>query len=605
MTLSSPCLSRCGPAITLFGLVVAAYLPALGCGFVWDDDDYITENATLRSIDGLRRIWVEPRATPQYYPVVHTTFWFEYHLWGLEPAGYHLVNVLLHAGNTVLVWLVLRKLSVPGAWLAAAAFGLHPVHVESVAWVTERKNVLSGMFYLGSLLAYADVALIGTPAVAGPRPLARYLVARYWAATALFVAALLSKSVTCSLPAAILLLIAWKRRITWHDIRLLIPWFLLGSAAAFITVALEKNQVGASGSPFAWNFLERCLIAGHALCFYLSKLAWPHPLSFMYPRWQIDAGDPWQWTYVAICLTVPVLLFAMRPRWGGGPLVASLFFAGTLFPALGFFNVYPMRYSFVADHFQYLASLGPITLAAAAWAARSRGGFCRLLAMIMFGTLGALTWHQVRIYRNPESLWTNVLAWNPQSSAAHFHLGKIRTSQGKAREAAQHFRAALELQTDTTEQAIIETLLAGSLVREGQTEQAREAFALALRHDPNSWEALNGLGNLLARQGQEAQAIGLYRRALAVAPRQAAIHHNLANALAVTGDLADSENCYRESIRLDPDSATAHFNLGNLLARQRRYAEAEQAFAAALNVDPAFEPAARNLARVRAAQQPR
>jgi tetratricopeptide (TPR) repeat protein len=587
-------------------MVVAAYLPALGCGFIWDDDDYITENATLRDPDGLRRIWLEPRATPQYYPLVHTTFWIEYHLWGLQSAGYHLVNVILHAANTVLVWLILRKLSIPGAWMAAAVFGLHPVHVESVAWVTERKNVLSGLFYLSSLLVYADIAGIGTPPVA-TRP--RRWLTRYLVATALFAAALLSKSVTCSLPAAILLLIAWKRRLAWQDIRLLVPWFMLGSAVACITVVLEKTHVGAAGSPFAWGFLERCLIAGRALCFYVGKLAWPYPLTFMYPRWQLDAGDPWQWAPVAACLATLVFFFAMRRRWGLGPLVAVLFFAGTLFPALGFFDVYPMRYSFVADHFQYLASLGPITLAAAAWAGRSSGAMSRLLPMnrplaaLLLGTLAALTWHQVRIYRNAESLWTDVLDRNPQSCAAHFHLGKVRTSQGKVREATRHFRAALALQADTTEQPIIQTLLANSLVREGQIEQAREAFAQALRQEPNSWEALTGLGNLLARQGQPEQAIPLYRRALAVAPRQAAIHHNLANALAVVGDLDESETCYREAIRLDPSSAAAHFNLGNLLARQQRYGEAIEAFVAALRIEPNFKPALRNLSQVRAAQR--
>ncbi len=507
-------------AVALCGITLAAYIPALGCGFGWDDDDYVTENATLRTPNGLRRIWLEPRATPQYYPVVHTTFWIEYHLWGLKPAGYHLVNVLIHAGNAVLVWLVLRKLSIPGAWLAAAVFGLHPVHVESVAWVTERKNVLSGMLYLGSLLVYADIAGIGTRPAAGPR--AAPGRGTFWQRFCSW-ARLLSKSVTCSLPAAILLLIALKRRLAWRDVRPLVPWFVLGLATAWITVILEKTHVGAAGSPFAWSFSDRCLIAGRALWFYFGKLAWPHPLTFMYPRWQVADDDPSQWAYVAMCVATLVFCFAMRRRWGLGPLVAALFFAGTLLPALGFINVYPMRYSFVADHFQYLASLGPITIGAAAWAMWSvnplkkgplkkgtvpvgrvdllqqghsperdsplfqqagSGALNRLLTVLVLATLAALTWHQQRIYRNAETLWTDVLARNPQSSAAHFHLGKIRTSQGKTWEATQHFRAALDGQTDTTELAIIQTLLANSLAREGQIEQGARGLCTGVTRKP-------------------------------------------------------------------------------------------------------------------------
>jgi tetratricopeptide (TPR) repeat protein len=614
-----------GQGFALFALVVFAYVPAVQCGFIWDDDDYVTQNAVLRSANGLWRIWFEPRATPQYYPLVHTTFWIEYHLWGLAPAGYHLVNVLLHAGNALLVWLVLRRLGIPGAWIAAAIFGLHPVHVESVAWVTERKNVLSGLFYLGALLTYTDVAALTSTGGQSSRR-------KYAYATLLFVAALLSKSVTCSLPAVILLLILWKRRrLTWVDVQPLVPWFVLGLGVALTTATLETSHVGAGGAPFDWTLAERCLIASRALSFYAGKLVWPHTLSFMYPRWTINTGDPWQWGFVGLVLAWLALMTVLRNQWGWGPLTATLYFAGTLFPALGFFNVYPMRYSFVADHFQYLASLGPITLAAAGFARfinhswtvhraaestrhpagrkrrqAARGVHPQIgagLTALALGILAPATWSQQRIYRNPESLWTDVLAKNPRSGIAHFHLGKIRMAQGNAAAAIEHFREALIRQTDDTEVHIIQTLLANCLVREGDVVEAQASFEQALDHDPNFWEALNGLGNLLARQGQVGPAIELYRRALAVAPDQAAVHHNLANALAVSGDLAESERHYRESIRLDPQAATTYLNLGNLLARQKRFGEAEQQYTSALNCDGSLDAARLNLSRVRAAQE--
>ncbi len=611
--------------VALFLLVALTYIPAMGCGFIWDDDDYVTENPTLRSADGLRRIWLEPRATPQYYPLVHTTLWLEYHLWGLAPAGYHLVNVVLHAANAVLVWLVLSRMGVPGAWLAAALFGLHPVHVESVAWVTERKNVLSGLFYLLALLAYVDIAQVA----AKPVEKQRRPVLRYAAATMLFVAALLSKSVVCSLPAAILLLILWRhQRLTWKDVGLLLPWFALGLLFALNTADMEKKHVGAVGAAFAWSFAERCLIAGHALCFYIGKLAWPHPLVFMYPRWTINTANVSQWLYVAMALAVPTGLFVMRRRCGYGPAVAALFFIGTLFPALGFFNVYPMRYSFVADHFQYLASLGPIALASAAatlgWkrVSNAAAGHNRRKAIVVpapnigtyswagamfaasvLGVLTVLSWSQQSVYRDPETLWSDVLSKNPQSGAAHFHLGKIRTAQGRAPEATRHFRDALRLQTDDTEMAAINTHLANSLVREGDVAEAQAAFHAALRQQPDFWEALNGMGNLLARQGKVAPAIDFFERALAAAPGKAAVHQNLANALAAGGNLDAAERHYRESIRLDPQFVPPYLNLGNLLARQNRLAEAEDLYSAALRIDPHLEQARQNLERVRAARR--
>lgn len=588
----------------LFAIVVLTYIPALSCGFIWDDDDYVTENATLRSVDGLRRIWFESGATPQYYPLVHTSYWLEYQLWGLDPAGYHFVNVLLHAANAVLVWGALSKLGIPGAWFAAALFGVHPVHVESVAWVTERKNVLSGFFYLLALSTYLDFAgLTTTSTNEQSRGRLRYVIA-----TLCFVAALLSKSVTCSLPAVICLLIIWRKpRLAWRDLGPLLPWFAIGLALALNTAALEKSHVGASGSAFPWTITERCLIAARALCFYVSELVWPYSLSFIYARWKIQASDPIQWAYVVIVIAVTISFFVMGRRWGGGPLVAWLYFAGTLLPALGFFNVYPMRYSFVADHFQYLASLGPLTLGSAVmtfWWERTSGPIGGAMlksvaASILVGTLAALSWSQQRVYRNTETLWTDVLAKDPRSGIAHFHLGKIRTEQDRHHLATKHLREALRFQNDDTELYIVNSLIAASLVRTGDVELAQATFELALQQNPRFWEALNGLANILARKGEVPPAIKLYRQAIEIAPEQPSVHHNLANALAVKGDLAESEEQYQHALKLNPHYAVARLNYGNLLARRKRFAEAEQQFLAALEIDPSLEAAQQNLTRMR------
>ena len=341
----------------LVAATVLAYQPVWHAGFIWDDDVYVTNNLTLRSVDGLRQIWCKLTATPQYYPLVHTSFWLEYHLWGLNPVGYHVVNVLLHALAAILLWRVLVRLQLPGAWLAAGIFALHPVAVESVAWVTERKNVLAAVFYFAAALAY----LRGRRRERMAESKSGVSLRWYFLAFALFVAALLSKTTACSLPAAMLLVIWWKRgRIAGRDVWPLLPFFAAGVALGLVTSWLERTHVGAQGPEWAFSFPERCLIAGRAVWFYAGKLFWPANLTFIYPRWQINTGAWWQWIFPVAALAVVAVLWRLRRRIGRGPLVAVLFFGGTLLPALGFTNVYPMRYSFVADHFQYLASVGLI-----------------------------------------------------------------------------------------------------------------------------------------------------------------------------------------------------------------------------------------------------
>ena len=306
-------------AAAVLGLTLAAYAPALQANYIWDDDDHVTKNPTLRSLDGLRQIWFLPTALPQYYPAVHTTFWLEYHLWGLHPVGYHLVNVLLHACNALLFWRLLVRLAVPGAWLAAAILAVHPVEVESVAWITERKNVLSLALSLAAILAY----LRFSPFEMRRRRRSCSAAGRYgWYASALilFAVALLSKTVVASLPAVLLVLAAWKRsRIGRRDVAPLLPFFLLGTCLGLATVWLERMHVGAAGEEWDFTILDRVLMAGRALWFYAAKLAWPQPLAFFYPRWQVDDRVWWQYLFPFASLAVIAALWSSRPhrqvRW--------------------------------------------------------------------------------------------------------------------------------------------------------------------------------------------------------------------------------------------------------------------------------------------------
>jgi tetratricopeptide (TPR) repeat protein len=538
-------------AATLLAITAAAWAGVAWCGFVWDDDLRVVDNATLRSLDGLRRIWFEVGANKQYYPLVFSSFWVEHRLWGVDPAGYHLVNLALHAAGSLLFWRVLLALGVPGAWLAAAVFALHPVHVESVAWISERKNVLSGVFYLASALAWLRYAESDERGERRSRGL-------YAASLALFLCALLAKTVACTLPAALLLAIWWKRgRIARKDVLALLPFFALGIGLGLVTVWLERSEVGASGAAWDLSWPERFLIAGRAVWFYLGKLIWPAPLIFNYPRWRIDAGVPWQYLYPLAALAVVAGLWVLRGRLGRGPLAAWLFFGGTLLPALGFFDVYPMRFSFVADHFQYLASLGPIALAAAAAAegAQRLGARGRpaawLCAALVLATLAALTARRIPAYRDLESLWLDTLRQNPGSYLAHYNLGELLRKRGDAEGAIRHFEASIEADPDLS---VGHNNLAGMLADRGEIEAALQHYRRALEIQPDYGLAHANLAKLLLDRGDLESAIAHLEQAVRALPERADLQLALARALAQAGRAEEAHPHFVEARRLDREA---------------------------------------------------
>ena len=561
------------PALGLFLLTLLAYLPALGNGFVWDDDDYVTANPTLRSLAGLARIWLEPGAVPQYYPLTFTTLWLNYQIGGAAPFGYHLVNVLLHATSAVLLWRVLRALSVPGALVAAALFAVHPVHVESVAWATERKNTLSGVLYLGSMLAYLRFAGIGTSpraAIGGDTAASARFVAEgstaTWAlALVLFLLGLLAKTVVCTLPAALVLLLWWQRgRLVARDLARLAPFFVLGGALALVTVRMESGHVGAVGRDWDLSFVERTLIAGRAIWFYLGKLVWPSPLIFFYPRWTIDAGAAWQYVFPLAAAGAAVALWLVRARIGVAPLVAWLLFVVTLGPALGFVNVFPMRYSFVADHFQYLASIAPLALVAGAGTLAVRRGGPALrragiaAAVLAIGTCAVLTARQTRVYADLRTLWTDTLAKNPAAWMAHNNLGLMLFGEGRTDEAMAHYRAAIDVKPDD---AFARNNLGRALASLGRLEDARVAFVEAVRLEPGNAEAWSNLGNVHAAAGRYDAARDAYERSIAARPSFADAYGNLGNVLLLTGRRDEAIAAYERALRIDPDFADARRNL--------------------------------------------
>jgi len=463
-------------ALALFVVTLLAYRPAYAAGFVWDDDFYVTANPHLADLAGLARIWV-PGHTPQYYPAVFTSFWLQEKLHGLAPFGYHLVNVLLHAGAALLAWRVFHELGLRGAGFVGLFFALHPVHVESVAWIAERKNVLSAVFYLAAALAWLRFQRHHDP---GDVRTGRWHVGWYALCCALFLAALLAKSVTCSLPAA-LVLVLWfqRRRLTLRRLAPLVPLFALGLVLALHTAHYEHTRViTESAADFELSFLTRTAIATRALCFYLQKLLVPWPLAFIYPRWTIEPGALVTWWAALALLTATGASLVAWKRGVRGPFLALAFFAGTLFPALGYFDVYPLRYSFVADHFQYLASLGPFALLAPQLARLSmRAQAAAALGLAL--ALGALTQLQSRAYHDAETLWRTTLARNPEAWMARGNLAQSLAERGAHGEALAELELGLAAVSSASGRRDLElsrALVLGQLGRAAESLAALEAL---------------------------------------------------------------------------------------------------------------------------------
>jgi tetratricopeptide (TPR) repeat protein len=563
----------------------------LRAGFIWDDDAYVTNNQALRTFGGLGRIWLSPGATPQYYPLTFTSFWIEHQIFGDRPFGYHLTNVALHGLNAILVWLVLARLAMPGAWLAAAVFAVHPVHVESVAWITERKNLLSGALYLTALLL--AVAPAGSPSIAERRE-------HRWLVVAAFVGALLAKTVTCTLP-VVLLLLLWGRhgRLTRRDVVATLPLFAVGCVLALVTIWMERSHVGARGAPWDLSPLARVLIAGRALWFYLATVLWPHPLSFVYPRWTIDPSTWWQWLFPLAAAAVALVLWLGRARFGRWPIVALAGFAVTLAPALGFVDVYPMRYTFVADHYQYLASLFVIVPAAVAptYAAERRiAGMSPstglALAAVVVSALAVLTWRQTLVYADQEMLWRDVIATNPSASMAHINLGLWLHQEGRSRDALTALDDALRLEPGDAE---IHGDLGIVLAALGRREDSRAHLEEAIRLAPASAQAHSNLGNALAAEGRLEEATAQYREAVRLAPAFADAQSNLANVLAQQGRIDEALAGYRAALAADPGFVAAHFNYAVVLSSAGRLDESVAEFRATIALDPRHLEAQRRL----------
>jgi tetratricopeptide (TPR) repeat protein len=609
-------------------LVIAVFAPTLMHGFVWDDDVNVVDNPNLRTASGLLRIWLDPSASQQYYPLTHTTFWIQYQAGGLRAWPYHAVNVLLHATAAVLLWLILRKLSIPGAWFAAAVFAIHPLQTESLAWVTERKNVLAAVFFFAAILLYlgrvlresrSDESDIESEAD-GPTVV--------WAAVLVFFLALLAKTAVATASVAMLAILWWKHpSLRRRDLVGLAPFFVLGLVMGLVTAWLEIRHVGAQGDAWSMTATERVLVAGRTTWFYLGKLFWPSGQVFIYPRWQLDVRSPVQWLFPLAVVGAVVTLLLLRKRLGRGPIAAAIVYGALLAPASGFFSLYFFRYSFVQDHFQYFACVAPIALTTAIVYRLLPSPVARRgLALAALVVLGVLTVQRSAVFRDEEALYLDTLKRNPDAVMATYNLGLLRAEQGRLDEAIALYESTSKAMP-TFAPAHLSLGLAYEM--KGDISAALREYREALRLRPGYPHAHNNVGIILARTDPGA-ALTQYGAAIAADPSYHQAYLNRAVLRLSTGDLdgasSDAEHAARlkpedpavlallartmteqgrlpealsvadEVLRLAPGHSDAWFARGKILYRMERPEEAVVAFRNALGANPDLIQAHNNLA---------
>ncbi len=592
-------------------MVLLAYFPALRNGYVWDDD-CVTNNPSLKTISGLRDIWTNPLSYPEgdirYWPMLYTSFWLEYHLWGIHPFGNHLINVLLHVLNTLLVFIILRRVFAPGAFLASAIFALHPVHVEAVAWVIERKGVLSGLFFLSSFLCYLTYEK--------QKKVGIYVLSLF-----LFILALLTKMTVITLPGVLFLYIWWsKKHLSRQDFIRVIPYIGAGIIVMAIPLFLGHKQ---EIIDFPVPFFGRVIIVGKAIWFYAAKLLIPVQLMTIYPRWNIDFHQIGQYSYGIAILLLVMTLWYFRRKIGHEPLVLVLFFILTLSPTLGIIPFGYMAHSFVADRYQYLPSIGLIILFSVILIQLKENlGLSKSLLpkagmVLLLLILGILTWHQTGLYRDTETLCRDNLKKNPNAVVANMNLGLTLANKGRYEEAIPYYSKALQIYPDDVK---TQTNLGFALVQVGKLEEAVDHFVYVvkikpenpgghsnlgiayqkqgkleeavtqyketLRLDPNYPRVNFYLGDIYLKQGKLDGAIAYFSRGLQINPNSVEVHTLLANVLVAQGKFDEGILHYLEALRLNPNLAGAQYGLGYALSQQGKYEEAVNHFTIALQLNP-------------------
>ena len=539
-------------ATLIFVVTAAAYIPAMRGAFIWDDRVSVFENPLIHARDGLRRIWFTNEAI-DYWPLTYTMHWFEWRIWRAHPEPYHVANILLHAASAVVLWRVLRRLKMRGAFLAALVFGVHPVAVASVAWITERKNTLSMLLYLLTALAYLRFEDEG---------------GRRWhtAALFLFAAALLAKTSVVMLPFVLLLLAWWRRgRIDRTDVRRAVPFFAMSLVMGLVTIWFHYGRLAGIEAPRPEGLLSRVAAAGWIAWFYIWKVLAPVRLAAMYPRWDVDGSRLVSFVPLILLGGCLAVLWVYRRRWGKAPLLGLGYFLLMLAPVLGFLNMSFMKYSLVADHLQYVPMIGVIALVSAgitvgALRLTARRAPLYVAAAALVGLLAVMTFRQAALYQDQETFWSHTIALNDKALGAYNNRGMVRFLRGRFDQALEDFSRAIELKPDSAKV---------------HNNRARVHFAL----------------------GQLDQALRDYSQAIKLKPDDAFAYHSRGACYVQRGEFDKAARDFSEAIRIAPRVPEAYFNRAQMYFQMKAYEKARADVDAyqrlGRTVDPAFLEALR------------
>jgi len=568
------------PAIAIAVAVFWIYWPALRGDWLWDDDRYITDNFLLRTLSGLGTIWLQPGSAYDYYPVEATVQWVQWHLWGLDTLGYHLTNVVLHIASALLVWRLLSKFHLKLAWLGGLLFAVHPVQVESVAWIAELKNTLSLPLLLGAMCLYLGYD-------------ENRRLRDYWLALVLFVIALLCKLSVVLLPLVILLHAWWKRgRIGWNDLKAGGPFFAAALAVGLVTILggvwdHQFNHLQPGYAPVGGIF-GRLALAGQAFSFYFSKVFLPVGLLPVYPLWPVDYASPLSYLPWLVFGGAFFWCWKHRRGWGRHALLGLGFFAINLGPCPGFIPTPNMGYAWVMDHFLYLPIIGLIGLVIAAMEQLD----ARVPTLHLAGVgitaimMLLLTWQShdyASRFINEETLWTYTLQYNSQAWPAYNNRGVAEARTGQVPEAIEQFEQALKIKPDYAE---AHNNLGDALLQTGRVSEAMEQFEESLKINPDFAAAHCNLGVALGKTGRAAEAMEQFEQAIKIAPGYAEAHNNLGNALVEAGRAPEAIEQFTAALKSDPDYTEARGNLGSALLQADRVPEAIEQYDQILNVKP-------------------
>lgn len=584
--------------------------PTKPAEWLWDDNDLLTSNLTVQhrlsddpsvppaDLASLLKIWLFPDDL-DYFPLTSTVFWAEWPFFSMDPRtggrvqvggpavawpmGYHLTNVLLHLCGATMLWRLLAVMKVPGAWLAGLLFAVHPVCVESVAWVSELKNTLSLPLFL---LAASEYVLFDDLA-GGPADMAvkhgKRAETHYLRSVVLFLLSMLSKTSMVAFPAVILLHAWWKRNaVTLRDLIRAMPFALISLALGLITLSFQHGRAIGAEKILVGGFASRLATAGMSILWYIRLLIWPDQLLPIYPRWDVDPPRAWQFLPWAVVAGVGLWCWSHRDGWGRHALFASGVFLLMVAPVLGFVPMSYMRISWTADHFIYLPMVALVGLVAAGVAhgyertpQRERPRVVVAVAAVL-ALLMILSFRYAACWVNEDVLWTHTLAANDSAWQAHNRLGSRKLARGQVEDAIRHFRRATSLRPDLGEthnnlgtgymkQAKVAGRQGDAAAAEKLVGMAIEEFATACRLAPHSTVMRDNLFNLLAAGGRFEELAEAVRGFLESSPDDPTLLNIYGVALHKSGRREEAAVQYRKVLAVDPGNTDARENLAAAL----------------------------------------